>query len=52
MKIVPPREITAMTFSLLRGEEKVPEKRRPSCWSIVRMNGTLRSSGAFACAAG
>jgi hypothetical protein len=52
INIVPPREITAMTFSLLRAEENVPEGRRPSSLSIVGVNGTLRSCGSFACVAG
>jgi len=42
-----PREMTAMTRSLLRADEKVPEKRRPSCLSIVRVKGRLRSCGSF-----
>jgi hypothetical protein len=42
IKIAPPREMTAMTFSLLRANEKVLQKRRPSWLSIVRVNGTLR----------
>src|SRR4249919_3760564 len=45
--MVPPREMTAMTFSVLRGEAKLPENRRPSCLSTVSVNGTLRSCGSF-----
>jgi len=38
--------MTAITVSLPRDEENVPEKRRPSCLSIVRVNGTLLNRGA------
>jgi hypothetical protein len=47
-KIVPLREMTATTFEPPRADEKVPEKRRPSCLSIVSVKATERSSGSFA----
>src|SRR5262249_15159452 len=41
-----------MIFSLVRGEENVPEKRRPSCLSMVTVKGTLLSRGSVVgCAA-
>ena len=46
-KIVPLRDITATTFELPRADEKVPEKRRPSCLSTVSVKATERSSGSF-----
>jgi len=39
------REIAATNFSLPRGEENVPENRRPSCLSMVAVNATLLSRG-------
>jgi hypothetical protein len=42
---LPARVMTPMTDSASRGDEKVPEKRRPSCLSIVYVNGTLVSRG-------
>src|SRR5260221_14359933 len=43
--------MTAITVSLLRAEENVPEKRRPSCLSMVSVNAMLLSRGSFAGAA-
>ncbi len=45
MWIVPVRDTTAMTVLLARADENVPEKRRPSCLSIVSVNATLLSCG-------
>ena len=42
IKIVPEREKTAMTVSLWRAEENVPEKRRPSCLSMTSVKATAR----------
>src|SRR3954465_7258709 len=41
----PLREITAMMVSLPRAEVNAPEKRRPSCLSIVIVNAMLLSRG-------
>src|SRR5438128_319015 len=45
MWIVPVRDTTAITVRLARADENVPEKRRPSCLSIVSANATLLSCG-------
>src|ERR1700730_4067546 len=37
--------MTPIIDSAARGDENVPEKRRPSCLSIVNVNGTLLSFG-------
>ena len=44
--------MTAMTVSLWRADENVPEKRRPSCLSITSVKGTLVSRGSPACCLG
>ena len=36
--------MTAMTVSLWRADENVPEKRRPSCLSITSVKATLASA--------
>jgi hypothetical protein len=40
--------MTATTFEPPRRDEKVPEKRRPSCLSIVSVKAIERSSGSLA----
>src|SRR5262249_47181389 len=46
--IAPERDTTAMIISLLRGEDHVPENRRPSCLSMTIVNGTLENRGSSA----
>src|SRR4051812_19028004 len=51
MKILPLRDTTPITVSVLRSDENVPENRRPSCLSVATKQGwiSLPNPGFGAC---